>query len=305
MTRRMGWSRIWPVMAASSWTKSPHIRKVDASWRSTCSRPMRLPHMPSKRKPRRGTEGSRRMRLDGKGLLVLVDPVRTGAADAARIGKEAKAAGVRGLLIGSSFDGAAQTHEVARALRQSAPGIPVALFPGSAMQLTDQVDLVLFLSLVSGRNPQYLIEEHVRAVPFLQQHPVETLSTAYILIDGGRVTSVESVSQTRPLPADKPELAAAHATAATLIGMQAVYLDAGSGAERPVSVEIIRACRAAAPQRPLFVGGGIRTPALVRAARVAGADFVVIGTVIEEGPQGELGRRGGLGGLEAFVEAVR
>jgi len=160
------------------------------------------------------------------------------------------------------------------------------------------VDLVLFLSLVSGRNPQYLIEEHVRAVPFLQQHPVATLSTAYILIDGGRVTSVESVSQTRPLPADKPELAAAHATAAQLIGMQAVYLDAGSGAERPVPPDVIRACRAAVPppDRPLFVGGGIRTPAQVRAARAAGADFVVIGTVVEEGAKHD---------LRAFVEAAR
>ena len=236
------------------------------------------------------------MVLSGPGLLVLVDPVRTTAAEAARIGREAKAAGVRGLLIGSSFDGAAQTHVVVRALRENAPGVPLALFPGSAMQLTDQVDLVLFLSLVSGRNPQYLIEEHVRAVPFLQAHPVATLSTAYILIDGGRVSSVESVSQTRPLPADKPELAAAHATAATLIGMQAVYLEAGSGAERPVSTEIIRACRTAVPALPLFVGGGIRTPAQARAARQAGADFVVIGTVIEEGPQD---------GLGAFVEAAR
>src|SRR5258706_165395 len=163
----------------------------------------------------------------------------------------------------------------------------------------------IFWRPVRGRNAKYRIEEQVRAVPFRQQHRVETLSTAYILIDGGRVTSVESVSQTRPLPADKPELAAAHATAATLIGMQAVYLDAGSGADRPVSPDVIRACRAAVPRVPLFVGGGIRTPALARAARKAGADFVVIGTVVEEGPQGELGTRGGLGGLEAFVEAVR
>src|SRR6059036_946559 len=175
------------------------------------------------------------MRLDGQGLLVLVDPVRTSGAEAARIGREAKSVGVRGLLIGSSFDGAAQTHEVAKALRENAPGIPVALFPGSAMQLTDQVDLVLFLSLVSGRNPQYLIEEHVRAVPFLQRHPVATLSTAYILIDGGRVTSVEAVSQTRPLPADKPELVAAHATAARLIGMRAIYLETGRSAPLPAS----------------------------------------------------------------------
>src|SRR6266498_2957253 len=148
--------------------------------------------MPSKHRPKR-EEGRNRMRLDGRGLLVLVDPVRTTGAEAARIGREAKAAGVRGLLIGSSFDGAAQTHDVARALRENAPGIPVALFPGSAMQLTDQVDLVLFLSLVSGRNAQYLIEEHVRAVPFLQQHPVATLSTAYILTDSTLVTRPPSM----------------------------------------------------------------------------------------------------------------
>src|SRR5437660_1061788 len=170
---------------------------------------MHSPHTLSRLRPK--------MRLEGQGLLVLVDPVRTNGAEAARIGRAAKAAGVRGLLIGSSFDGAAQTHEVARALRANAPGIPVALFPGSAMQLTDQVDCILFLSLVSGRNPQYLIEEHVRAVPFLQRHPVATISTGYILIDGGRVTSVEAVSQTRPLPAGKPELATEHSEIITTI----------------------------------------------------------------------------------------
>src|SRR5207245_528259 len=117
----------------------------------------------------------------------------------------------------------------ARASRHAVPRRPAARFPGSAMQLTHDVDLVLFLSLVSGRNAQYLIEEHVRAVPFLKRHPVPTLSTGYILIDGGRVTSVEAVSQTRPLPAAKPELAAAHASAARLIGMRAIYVDAGPG----------------------------------------------------------------------------
>ena len=140
---------------------------------------------------------------------------------------------------------------------------------------------------------------------FLDQHRVPTLSTAYILIDGGRVTSVEAVSQTRPLPADKPELAAAHVKAARLIGMQAVYLEAGSGAPRPVAPEIIRACRAAAPAAPaapaadvaLFVGGGIRTPEQARAARVAGADFVVIGTAVEDGGAATTE-------LAAFVRAV-
>ena len=217
------------------------------------------------------------------GVLVLVDPARTDAAGAGRLAGDARAAGAAGMLIGSSFDGTRETGTIARAIREAAPGLPVLLFPGSAMQLTDQVDAILFLSLVSGRNPQYLIEEHVRAVPFLERHPVLTISTAYILIDGGRVTSVEAVSQTRPLPADKPELAAAHAVAARRIGMQAVYLDAGSGAARPVGAAVIRACRDAVPDAPLLVGGGMRTPAEARAARLAGADFVVIGTALERG----------------------
>ncbi|HYK82261.1 MAG TPA: geranylgeranylglyceryl/heptaprenylglyceryl phosphate synthase [Gemmatimonadales bacterium] len=234
------------------------------------------------------------------GLLVLLDPSRTAPARAAEAARAARRAGAAGILIGSSFDGTQDTYGVARAIREAVPGFPLALFPGSALQLTDQVDLVLFLSLISGRNPQYLIEEHVRAVPFLTRHPVPTLSTGYILIDGGRVTSVEAVSQTRPLPADKPELAAAHATAAQLIGMQAVYLDAGSGAPRPVDGAVIRACRGAVPGLVLFVGGGIRTPEQARAARAAGADFVVVGTALEE-----RGAADGDAELRALVEATR
>jgi len=106
------------------------------------------------------------------GLLVLIDPSRTPPAEAVRMGVAAREAGAAAVLIGSSFDGTRDTHAVAAALRAAVPGFPLVLFPGSAMQLTDQVDLVLFLSLVSGRNPQYLIEEHLRAVPFLQRHPV-------------------------------------------------------------------------------------------------------------------------------------
>jgi len=230
--------------------------------------------------------------------LLLVDPGRSDPAEAGRVAREGRDAGVAGVLIGGSFDGAQDTHRIAAAVREAAPGLPVVLFPGSAMQLTDQVDLILFLSLVSGRNPQYLIEEHVRAVPFLTRHPVATLSTGYILVDGGRVTSVEAVSQTRPLPADKPELAAAHASAARLIGMQAIYLDAGSGALRPVGGDVIRACRAAVPGLTLLVGGGIRNPGHARAAREAGADFVVVGTALEEAGAA----RGGQ--LAAFVRAV-
>jgi geranylgeranylglyceryl phosphate synthase family protein len=231
------------------------------------------------------------------GLLVLVDPSRTAPAQAAEAARAARDAGAAGVMIGSSFDGTQDTQLVARAIREAATGLPVVLFPGSALQLTADVDLILFLSLISGRNPQYLIEEHVRAAPFLTRHPVPTLSTGYMLIDGGRVTSVEAVSQTRPLPADKPELAAAHATAARLIGMEAIYLDAGSGAPRPVDAAVIRACRAAIPDLTLFVGGGIKSPAQVRAARAAGADFVVVGTAVEErGPSAA--------DLQALVRAV-
>jgi putative glycerol-1-phosphate prenyltransferase len=230
-------------------------------------------------------------------LLVLVDPSRTEPEEAARVARAARDAGAAGIMLGSSFDGTQMTELVARAIRQAAPGLPVTLFPGSALQLTTEVDLILFLSLISGRNAQYLIEEHVRAVPFLARHGVPTLSTGYILIDGGRVTSVEAVSQTRPLPADKPELAAAHATAARLIGMRAIYLDAGSGAPQPVGVEVIRACRAAVPGLTLFVGGGIRRPDQVRAARHAGADFVVVGTALEEQGEGKVD-------LRALVRAV-
>ena len=220
------------------------------------------------------------------GLCVLVDPERTAPAEAATLAASAEADGAAALLIGTSYDSAARTGEVAAAIK-GASRLPLLLFPGSAAQLVPNVDAVLLLSLVSGRNPQYLIEEHVRAVPFLRRHRVPTISTAYLLMDGGRITAVEAVSQTRPLPADKPELAAAHATAGQLIGMAAVYLDAGSGAAWPVAPAVIEAVRCAV-SLPLLVGGGLRTPEQVCDARRAGADFVVVGTAIEDGGAGRI-----------------
>ncbi len=234
-----------------------------------------------------------RLRAERPGLFVLVDPERTSPADAFALAAKAERDGAAGLLIGTSFDGSARTAEVAAAIK-SASRLPLLLFPGSANQLVARVDGVLLLSLVSGRNPQYLIEEHVRSVPFFLKHRVPAISTAYILVDGGRVTAVESVSQTRPLPCDKPELAAAHAVAGSLIGMAAVYLDAGSGADRPVAPEVIRAVRASVAL-PLFVGGGMRAPEQVRAAREAGADFVVVGNAIEAS---------GADGVRVFVAAA-
>lgn len=216
------------------------------------------------------------------GLAVLVDPARTSETDAAVLARRAAEEGAALLLLGNSFGSAGDTPAVARVLRTHAPDLPLLQFPATAAQLVCAVDAILFLSLVSGRNPQYLIEEHVRAVPFVNRHPdVEIISTAYCLVDGGRVSTVESVTQTRPLPADKPEVLAMHVQAGMLLGMHATYLEAGSGAARAISPVLVRAARAHA-RGPLFVGGGIRTPDDVRRARDAGADFVVVGTLFEE-----------------------
>lgn len=218
---------------------------------------------------------------DTGGLAVLVDPGRTPPAEAQELAVRAAGEGVCAILLGNSFGGNESVVDVARALRRGAPALPLIQFPSTAAQLIPDVDAVLLLSLVSGRNPQYLIEEHVRAVPFFARHPqVHAISTAYCLIDGGHVTSVEAVSQTRPLPADKPELVAAHVRAATLIGMRAAYLDSGSGALKPVAPSLVRAARQATDGL-LLVGGGVRAPEAVRAARDAGADLVVVGTLFE------------------------
>ena len=218
---------------------------------------------------------------DQGGLAILIDPDRVSAAQAASLGARAADEGACALLLGTSFGVTHRAHAIGDALRHAAPALPIVQFPATAADLVDNVDAVLLLSLVTGRNPQYLIEEHVRAVPFFQQHPaVEAISTAYCLIDGGRVTSVESVSQTRPLPADKPELVFAHVRAASMIGMAATYLDAGSGARAPVSEGRVRAARRATSGL-LLVGGGIVDEQGVRAARDAGADVVVVGTAFE------------------------
>ena len=218
--------------------------------------------------------------LQGAGLALLVDPGRTDAGAAEALARGARIGGVAALLVGDSF-GATTATALVRGLRRGAPELPILQFPATASQLVPDVDAVLLLSLVSGRNAQYLIEEHVRAVPFFQANPqIAAISTAYCLVDGGHVTSVEAVSQTRPLPADKPELVAAHVAAAMLIGMRAVYLDAGSGATRPVAPALVAAARRET-RGTLFVGGGIRDARSVAAAREAGADFVVVGTAVE------------------------
>lgn len=160
---------------------------------------------------------------------------------------------------------------------------PLILFPGHPSQVTPHVDTVLFLSLISGRNADLLIGQHVVAAPRIKELGLETVATGYILIDGGRPTTASYISGTQPIPRDKANIAAATAMAGEMLGLQCIYLDAGSGASLAIPTDLIRAV-SANTQIPLIVGGGIRTKEQIRSAFDAGADLVVIGTAIEEQP---------------------
>lgn len=218
--------------------------------------------------------------LGRKRLFLLVDPDRAPVERLERLGEAAAAAGVDGLLAGTSLmlgDGLA--GQVARL--KAASGLPVLLFPGDGGQVVAPADGILFLSLVSGRNPQYLIGEHVRSAPRVAALGLECLPTAYLLVESGAVTSAQFMSGSQPLPRDKPDIAVAHALAARALGMRQLYLEAGSGAREAVPAGMIAAVKAVF-DGPLFVGGGLRRPDQAAAAASAGADCVVVGTRIEE-----------------------
>ena len=161
--------------------------------------------------------------------------------------------------------------------------LPVFIFPGNAIQLSDRADGILFLSLISGRNAEFLIGNHVLAAPHLNRTGIEVIPTGYMLIENGRSTSVEYMSNTRPIPASKPEIAVATAMAGEMLGMKIIYLEAGSGAARPVGLDMIRAIRKHI-SLPLIVGGGISSIESARNVYEAGADLIVVGTVLENQP---------------------
>jgi putative glycerol-1-phosphate prenyltransferase len=168
-------------------------------------------------------------------------------------------------------------------IKSFSKNIPVVLFPGNSIQLVDNADGILFLSLISGRNPDLLIGQHILAAPFLAKSRLEVLPTGYMLVDSGQITSVNYISQTLPLPHDKPDLAIATALAGTLLGLQYLFLDAGSGAQRPVSPQIISAVKKHT-QCPLLVGGGIDSSFKAKIAWESGADVVVLGNGVEKKP---------------------
>ena len=161
--------------------------------------------------------------------------------------------------------------------------IPVYIFPGNELMIDDQADGILFLSLLSGRNPEYLIGKHVIAAPQLAASGLEIIPTAYLLIDGGRETSVSYISNTKPIPADKNNIAVATALAGKLLGMQCIYMDAGSGANNSISPEMVNGVKQST-QMPLIVGGGIRDGETAYSLYKMGADTIVIGNGVESNP---------------------
>jgi len=159
--------------------------------------------------------------------------------------------------------------------------LPVFLFPGNAFQLSDRADGILFLSLISGRNPEFLIGNHVLAAPHLHRAGIEVIPTGYMLIENGKSTSVEYMSNSTPIPGNKPDIAVATAMAGEMLGLKSIYLEAGSGAAHPVASDMISAIRKFI-SLPLMVGGGIRTPETALEVFDAGADMIVVGNAIEK-----------------------
>jgi len=218
-----------------------------------------------------------------KQLAVLLDPDRLQneqlLTDTIGI---INASGVDLIFYGGSLISGSNYDSCLRSIKKLT-NIPVVLFPGSAMQISQEADAILFLSLISGRNPEFLIGQQVLAAPKLKASGLEVISTGYLLIDSGRPTTASYVSNTNPIPHNKPEIAATTALAGEFLGMQLIYLDGGSGAEYGISDEMISAVQKTLSV-PLIVGGGINTPEEMLKRFAAGADIVVVGTAAEKDP---------------------
>jgi phosphoglycerol geranylgeranyltransferase len=218
-----------------------------------------------------------------KQLAVLIDPDSYEREDElVNLCKLAQDAGAHLILIGGSLITNGFFDRCVELVKQSC-SLPIVLFPGNIMQVNAQADAILFLSLISGRNPDLLIGKHVLAAPQIKASGIEVVPTGYMLIDGGRITSVSYMSNTTPLPADKPAIAATTALAGQMLGLKCIYMDAGSGATHAIPTAIIQAVKSQT-DIPVFVGGGIRTAQQVIDACSAGADIVVVGNAFENNP---------------------
>jgi putative glycerol-1-phosphate prenyltransferase len=214
------------------------------------------------------------------GFSVLVDPDSVTPEEMAGLAKLCNDSKVDFLLLGGSLLLSNHVENCIEVFKKET-GIPVVLFPGSPEQVTPMADALLYLSLISGRNPEYLIGQHVVSAPKVKASGLEIISTGYILVDGGKPTTVSYMSHTNPIPANKPDIALCTAWAGEMLGNQAIYLDAGSGARNPVSEEMIEKLSSNLSV-PLIVGGGIQTPEKVYLNGKAGANLVIVGNAIEK-----------------------
>ncbi len=226
--------------------------------------------------------------------LVLIDPDQKNDGHIPALVEGANRSGADAILVGGSLMMDDQFEERMARIKADAE-IPVILFPGGVSQVTRHVDAMLFMSLLSGRNAQYLIGEQVRAAPLVKQIGVETIPTGYLLFSGGKPTTVEFMSNSQPLPMERADLAISHCLAAQYLGMSVVYLEAGSGAERSIPEATISAI-AGNIDIPLIVGGGIRSTEVAAAKVQAGAKFIVTGTILEQD--------GDISLMQAFADAV-
>lgn len=216
----------------------------------------------------------------GASYLVLVDPDKIAPEQLPAFTRQAAEAGADAFLVGGSLITDDSFHRCMETMKANTT-LPVVIFPGGLMQISPKADALLFLSILSGRNPEHIIGQQVLAAPVVKKMGLEAISTAYLLVESGRTTSAEFMSNTRPLPRHKPDIALAHALAAEILGFKLLYLEAGSGAEQSVPDEMIGAV-AKYCSVPAIVGGGIRTPEEAHRKVRAGARFIVTGTVFEK-----------------------
>lgn len=217
-----------------------------------------------------------------KSLAVLIDPDKVDNYKIDQLVSLATDSKVDYFLVGGSLIISNNLDACIQQIK-SLCNVPVILFPGSAAQVSKYADALLYLSLVSGRNAELLIGQHVVSAPFVRKSGLEIMSTGYMVIDGGAPTTVSYISNATPIPCDKNEIALCTALASEMLGMKLIYMDAGSGAKRPITESMIEMV-ASQIEVPLIIGGGITDPEKAYLNCKAGADVIVVGNAIEKEP---------------------
>jgi phosphoglycerol geranylgeranyltransferase len=223
-----------------------------------------------------------RKQLQKKSFAVLVDPDKVNDQNMEDLIAIAADAGVDYFLVGGSLVISNYLDDCVKLIKNRC-NIPVILFPGSPSQVSKYADALLYLSLISGRNPELLIGQHVVSAPVVKQSGLEIIPTGYMVIDGGAPTTVSYISNANPLPSDKNEIAMCTAMAGEMLGMKLIYMDAGSGARKPIAESMIEKVSGCI-EVPLIIGGGITDPEKAYLNCKAGADVIVVGNAIEKDP---------------------